>query len=301
MGRSSRTVTFGLVVATGIVAAISTPVVAAAAPAPVVAATLSAPSLLSARTEFAPAATATVTPGALMITQVDARTLAECTADFVFTDGASTFVGMAAHCAGAGPSDDLTGCTAPTLPLGTAVTIQGRNGRKAAGTLAYSSWRTMQKLDVTDDDLCAYNDFALVRISPTDAADVNPSVPELGGPTGLDSDGLTTGEAVYSFQPNNGGSGLKSGKAQAPDPSDRTHRVVITPPGIPGDSGAGFLDADGKAFGVLSTQFYDSRHTNGVADLALALAYADAHGGLGDITLVPGTEPFQPTAAGSAA
>ena len=195
----------------------------------------------------------------------------------------------------------LLGVALRTLPLGTAVTIQGRNGRKAAGTLAYSSWRTMQKLDVTDDDLCAYNDFALVRISPTDAADVNPSVPELGGPTGLDSDGLTTGEAVYSFQPNNGGSGLKSGKAQAPDPSDRTHRVVITPPGIPGDSGAGFLDADGKAFGVLSTQFYDSRHTNGVADLALALAYADAHGGLGDITLVPGTEPFQPTAAGSAA
>jgi hypothetical protein len=69
--------------------------------------------------------------------------------------------------------------------------------------------------------------------------------------------------------------------------------VVITPPGVPGDSGSGFLDADGRAVGVLSTEFLDRRHSNGVTDLALALAYADAYGGIGTVTLVPGTAPFR--------
>ncbi len=61
----------------------------------------------------------------------------------------------------------------------------------------------------------------------------------------------------------------------------------------PADSGSGFLDADGRAVGVLSTQFLDGSRSNGVTDLALALAYADAHGGLGAVTLVPGTARFR--------
>ena len=36
------------------------------------------------------------------------------------------------------------------------------------------------------------------------------------------------------------------------------------PPGIPGDSGSGYLDAHGAAFGVLSTEFDDAQHSNGV-------------------------------------
>jgi hypothetical protein len=45
---------------------------------------------------------------------------------------------------------------------------------------------------------------------------------------------------------------------------------------------------------VLSTQFLDRSHSNGVTDLALALAYANAHGGLGgQVSLVPGTQPFR--------
>ena len=171
--------------------------------------------------------------------------------------------------------------------------ISGRGGTESTGRLAYSSWVTMQERGENDPALCRYNDFALVAIDPADAALVDPSVPVLGGPTGLDSGGLTPGEAVYSFEPNNGGSGVKSGRSVEENGGGRTHQVVITPPGVPGDSGSGFLDATGRAVGVLSTQFLDQSHSNGVTDLALALAYADSYGGLGTVTLVPGTAPFR--------
>jgi hypothetical protein len=70
-----------------------------------------------------------------------------------------------------------------------------------------------------------------------------------------------------------------------------THRVATVPPGVPGDSGSGYLDGDGEAFGVLSTQIRDGgRTSNGVADLALA--YANRYGDIGTVSLVPGTEPF---------
>ena len=64
-------------------------------------------------------------------------------------------------------------------------------------------------------------------------------------------------------------------------------------PGIPGDSGSGFLDADGKALGVLSTvAIAPLAGSNGVGDLAKELAFAQAHSGIAGLALVPGTEPF---------
>ena len=58
------------------------------------------------------------------------------------------------------------------------------------GTLAYSSWRTMRALGTpTDSPTCAYNDFALVKVSTADKGKVNPSIPFWGGPTGIDTAG----------------------------------------------------------------------------------------------------------------
>ena len=63
-------------------------------------------------------------------------------------------------------------------------------------------------------------------------------------------------------------------------------------PGIPGDSGAAFLDASGKALGVLSTvAIAPLAGSNGVGDVGKELAYANSTGGLG-VTLAPGTEAF---------
>ena len=66
---------------------------------------------------YAPADTATIHPGTMMYTEG-----AQCTANFVYTDGAgSTYVGYAAHCAGTGAATDTNGCDAASLPLGTKV------------------------------------------------------------------------------------------------------------------------------------------------------------------------------------
>jgi hypothetical protein len=240
------------------------------------------------------AAAPTISPGVLMTTQLDARTAAECTADFVFTGADATYLGFAAHCAGGTNEMGVSGCEEPTVPLGTAVTI-GHGGGPPSGRLAYSSWHTRQQRGETDPALCTYNDFALVQLDPAVVGEVDPSVPVFGGPTGLDSDGAQRGEAVYTYQPNNGPPAAKQGTSVGDAGGGLTHRVVTDPPGNPGDSGSGYLDADGRAFGVLSTQFQDAQHSNGVTDLAQALAYADRYGGLGTVTLVPGTAPFHPS------
>ena len=70
------------------------------------------------------------------------------------------------------------------------------------------------------------------------------------------------------------------------------HTIYTVTPGIPGDSGSGFFDGTGKAFGVLSTvAVAPLPASNGVGDLANEVAYARAHGFSG-LALVNGTEPF---------
>jgi hypothetical protein len=241
----------------------------------------------------APAPGATITPGVLMISPVDERLTSSCTAAFVFSGDDATYLGYAAHCAGASESMGLSGCAEPTLPLGTPVTVVGTDGSRATGRLAYTSWRTMQERGESDPRRCLHNDFALVELDPADVARVDPTVPVVGGPTGLDTDGTEFGEPVVSYQPRTGPTSVKQGRSLGTSGGGLAHRVQTRPPGHPGDSGSGYLDGDGRAFGVLSTLFVDGSATNGVTDLAHALAYANANGGIGRIALVPGREPFR--------
>lgn len=65
-------------------------------------------------------------------------------------------------------------------------------------------------------------------------------------------------------------------------------------PGIPGDSGSAFLNANGKAIGLLSTvALAPLAGSNGVGDVAHELAYLNSHTSLG-VTLAAGTQPFTP-------
>jgi len=145
----------------------------------------------------------------------------------------------------------------------------------------------------TDAETCDYNDLALVRLASGVSA--NPSVPHWGGPTGLTPAGAPeAGEQVYSY----GNSSLRLGITQLSPktgygvedtPGGWSHTVYTATPGIPGDSGSGFLDAQGRAFGTLSTvQIAPLVAANGVGDLGRELAYASARGGLGTITVVTG-------------
>lgn len=249
---------------------------------------------------WAPAATATITPGVQMVTAG-----AQCTANFVFTDRrARVYVGYAAHCAARGTATDTDGCRTPALRIGTRVRFAQGADLASEGTtvghgrLAYSSWGTMRRIGERRARVCAANDFALVRVGPVWERRVNPSVPTWGGPTALGR-GLPAGERTFSW----GQSRLRPTTVLSPRTGVSVGEtfggwgadVYTATPGVPGDSGSGFLDAEGRAVGTLSTVAVAPRPlSNGLGNLRRELAYAQRHSGIPGLRLVRGTEPFEP-------
>jgi hypothetical protein len=248
----------------------------------------------SAASAWAPADQATIHPGVQTVTGEG-----QCTSNFVFQDGDGVFLGQAAHCSGTGGATETNGCDSGSLPLGTAVEIEGAS---RPGVMVYNSWLAMQAANETDPDACDYNDLALVRVDPADVPNVNPSVPGFGGPTGLAASPGDLGSTVYSY----GNSSLRGGvsvlKPKQGTVAENTGNgwsttVYTLTPGIPGDSGSGFLTSSGAAFGVLSTlTIAPLAGSNGVGNLSKELTYAQSHG-FGGGQLVPGTEPFNPSLA----
>lgn len=242
----------------------------------------------AAASAWAPASQATVHPGVMTFTAG-----AQCTSNFVFTQGADVFIGQAAHCSGTGGATETDGCDSGSLPLGTPVEIDGAS---RPGTMVYNSWLAMQAKGEANADTCAYNDFALVRIDPADVDKVNPSVPGFGGPTGVGE--AADGSTVYSY----GNSSLRGGVTQlspkqgtvvATEGNGWSRTVYTVTPGVPGDSGSGFLNSSGQAFGVLSTlQILPTAGSNGVGDLSNELDYVRANSSLSSLQLEPGTEAF---------
>lgn len=239
---------------------------------------------------WAPAGTATIHPGVQTFTNG-----AQCTANFVFTDGTNVYIGQAAHCSLTGSTVNADGCTSQSLPIGTQVQVTGAS---KPGVMVYNSWLTMQSLHETDANACAYNDLALVRLDPSDVGKVNPSIPFWGGPVGLNTTGTAVGDAVYSY----GNSELRLGISQlspkqgisvGTSGGGWTHTVYTVTPGIPGDSGSAFLDSQGRALGVLSTlDFAPTPGSNGVGDLNHELAYLHQHSSFSAVQLAYGTQPF---------
>jgi hypothetical protein len=244
---------------------------------------------------WAPAGTAKVHPGVQTHTEG-----AQCTSNFVFQEGSTVYLGQAAHCSGTGGQTETDGCTSASLPLGTPVEVSGASKK---GTLAYNSWLAMQASGEGDANACAYNDLALVRLDPADVGSVNPSVPGYGGPTGVGTVG-DLGSTVFSYGNSELRLGVtklspKQGTAIQNEGDGWSHIVVTLTPGVPGDSGSGFMNEAGQAFGVLSTlQIAPLAGTNGVGDLAKELGYARAHG-FPNLQLVPGTQPFNPSLVGA--
>ncbi len=250
----------------------------------------SAPPAQAVPPTWADAATAPIHPGVMMFTDG-----AQCTANFVFTDATDVYIGYAAHCAGTGAATDTNGCNAGSLPLETPVEIDGAT---QPGALAYSSWLAMQAAGETDANTCEYNDFALVRLHPSDHVLVNPSIPHWGGPTGLNTGGIPAGSTLYSYGNSSLRQGVallspKSGVSLGTTGGGWSHPAYTVSPGVPGDSGSAMLDSAGRASGVLSTLgLAPLPLSNNFGDLNHELAYAQAHGAPG-VTLVLGTVPFR--------
>jgi hypothetical protein len=245
------------------------------------------PSVASA---WAPASTATIHPGVQLFTDG-----AQCTANFVYSDGTNVYIGQAAHCSGTGGNTETNGCSSASLPLGTPVDVTGASN---PGTLVYNSWLTMQANHEADADTCAFNDLALVKLNAADVPNVNPSVPGWGGPTGVGTVS-TQGEKVYSY----GNSELRGGVSQLSpktgvllqnEGNGWSHDVYTVTPGIPGDSGSGFMNSAGQAIGILSTvQIAPLAGSNGVGDIQKEIAYMHANSSFSGVDVVPGDVTFQ--------
>ena len=250
---------------------------------------------------WAPAGRAKIHPGVQMFTKG-----AQCTGNFVFTDRVGrVYVGYASHCAGKGAATDTNGCNTRSHPLGTRVrfadeaTVATNGTTVGHGTLVYSSWIKMHRRNTQNRAACEANDFALVRVDRKDRRKVNPSIPVWGGPTGLSIAGAPAGTRVYSW----GHSSLRPGDAASPKEGSslgKTNRgwgwnVYTATPGIPGDSGSGFLDARGRALGTLSTvQIAPVAGANGLGDLEHELRFAQRFSGIRGLRLVHGTKKFSP-------
>ena len=227
---------------------------------------------------------------------------AQCTANFIFSDGSGTYIGQAAHCSGTGAATETNGCDAESLPLGTPVEV---GGASQPGTLVYNSWIAMQEVEETDGDACAYNDFALVQIAAADVGRVDPSVPGFGGPTALGGSGAQLGDTVYSYGNSSLRLGItklspKQGTVIQSEGNGWSRTVLTATPGVPGDSGSGFMSASGEAIGTLSTlQVLPLTGTNGVADLSHELSYARDNSPFSGVALVPGTQSFSPDWVGA--
>jgi hypothetical protein len=239
---------------------------------------------------WAPAGQATIHPGVQTVTAGG-----QCTSNFVYTDASNVYLGQAAHCSSTGAQTDTDGCTSGSLPIGTSVEVDGAS---RPGTMVYNSWLTMQARGETDPDTCAYNDIALVKLDPADVASVNPSVPGFGGPTGVG--GAADGETVYTYGNSSLRGGVtklspKQGTVVATEGNGWSRTVYTVSPGIPGDSGSGFMNSTGQAFGVLSTlQILPTAGSNGVGDLGKELSYMRANSSFTGVQLEPGTQPFNP-------
>jgi hypothetical protein len=262
---------------------------------------------------WAPQESATIHPGVMTFTNASSflNGASQCTANFVFTDSSgNVYLGQAAHCSSTGEDTETNGCTTKSLPLGTPIysgdlVNGGVQDGTLIGTLAYNSWIAMQKSGEKDANTCAYNDLALIKIASSQVANVNPTVPFWGGPNGLAPGVSATGERVFSY----GNSILRLGvSALSPktgvslgdqeESGGWSQQLYTVTPGIPGDSGSGFMDESGDALGVLSTvELAPLPAANGVGTLAKELAYANAATGLG-LKVAAGTTPFSSVPAG---
>ncbi len=254
--------------------------------------------------EWADADRATIHPGVQTIVEGG-----QCTSNFVFVQVrevrgveylTDVLIGYAGHCAtSTGNADE---CTDQAYPVGHPVQVRGAT---KPASVAYNASLTMIARGEKDRNTCMNNDFGLVRLDRADWGNVNPSVPDFGGPVALNTTGTVSGQDVYSW----GNSGLRLGIRQTSpkrgvslgtDAGGWNHNVFTITPGIPGDSGSGFLDEDGRALGVVSTVetlLYPG--SNNVTDLNLALRYAiDNEPALADLRLEPGTEPFSRSITG---
>jgi len=161
-----------------------------------------------------------------------------CTANFLYRDGAGAeYLGTAGHCVLGSATLSGEDAGERVWTAGTGPEVSDAGGA-VIGHIAYAV-------------LTPPKDFALIRLANGVAA--APAMCHFGGPTGI-NDETSAEPSVLRFY----GNGLVTGDVlparsalalSMADPDE----VFLTSVAAPGDSGAGVIDAQGRAVGVLVT------------------------------------------------
>jgi hypothetical protein len=227
---------------------------------------------------WAPAAKATVHPG-VTVTMAQVQ----CRVGFVLTDGTNAFVAVPSSCSGVSGGQPTDGCTEGQVPVGTTAKIEGA---RYAGHLVYSSFTQMAAHGVRNPDKCAMNGLSLIKLDRRDIARTSPSVPVVGGPTGIDSTPPSPGAALTLYL---------SAPAQAVaiqnGNSGWSHTVMPETAVTSLDIGAPVLDGQGRAIGMVA-QVQQMPGTPALAgDLGREITYLHRIAGFGHVRLALGSPP----------
>jgi hypothetical protein len=199
-----------------------------------------------------------------------------CSTSFLFEHEGRILMATAAHCVAEGEP-----CEAGReLPDKTA-SLHLDGGRTAEATVAYHSWTTMSRVDESDADACAGNDFALLELDPAAVELAHPASLHFQAPTGLATSPTSD---IWGF----GASSMRGGVQETNPKQGRhlgmayggwSHEVYLATPGIFGDSGGHIMTQDGKALGIASTILGVPPAANHYTDIAKALDYMREHEG----------------------
>ena len=207
-----------------------------------------------------------------------------CVAGFVFTDGTHAFLGVPAGCSGAGQVDNSK-CDAGQVPYGLKVTV---GGARYKGILVYSSIIEMELRSERRTNVCANNSLSLVRLDQRDIRRTNPSVPALGGPTGVSNAQPSAPDQlmVYLGAPT-------TAQALSTGSGGWAHTIMVDGPVSATSAGAVVLTSDGKGLGMVTTT-PDGGGQIVATDLGLELRYLHKLAKFAGVQLAKGTLKFAP-------
>ena len=206
-----------------------------------------------------------------------------CVAGFVFTDGTHAFLGLPGGCTGAGQVDNSK-CDAGQIPAGLRVSIAGARYK---GTLVYSSITEMELRSERRTNVCANNSLSLVRLDQRDIKRTNPSVPSLGGPTGVSSAQPAAPDQlnVYLSSPT-------TAQALSTGAGGWSHTLMVDGAVSATSAGAVVLTPDGKALGMVTTTPDGGNGQITATDLRLELRYMHTVANFAHVQLARGTVKF---------
>jgi hypothetical protein len=207
-----------------------------------------------------------------------------CRAGFILTDGTHAFISVPAACSGTGPADNSK-CDREQDPVGTPVTI---TGAKHHGRLIYTSITMMELRSQKSVNRCTYNDLSLVRIDQRDIKRTNPSVPALGGPTGVSKAQPAAPDQLSVYT-------ATASPAEALQTSGGgwSHSMMVDGAVSGTDLGGPVLTGDGRGLGMVSGVPTANGQTL-VSDLYREIRYLHTVSHLADVHLAKGTLKFKP-------